>query len=54
MIAAVRDQEEILIAPVAPQEDETVAVVSQATPFVKNLSTMLSEFWRRAARRYKE
>lgn len=52
MIAAVRDQEEILIAPVAPKEDETVAIVSSATPLVKNLGTMILDFYRRTAKKY--
>ncbi len=53
IIAAVRDQEEILVAPVSPKEDETVAIVSSATPLVKNLGTMLLDFYRRTATKYK-
>ncbi len=52
MIAAVRDQEEILVAPVSPKEDETVAIVSSATPLVKNLGSMLLDFYRRTAKKY--
>lgn len=50
--AAYHDNEEILIAPVAPKEDETTAIMSELSPMVTHISSMFADYWRRVAKKY--
>jgi len=51
-IAAFHDSEEILIAPISPKEDETVAIVSEISPMVIHISSMFADYWRKSAKKY--
>jgi hypothetical protein len=51
-IAAYHDNEEILIAPISPKEDETTAIVSEISPMVQHMSSMFADYWRRSAKKY--
>jgi len=51
-VAAYHDNEEILLAPVSPKEDETTAIVSEISPMVTHMSTMFADYWRRSAKKY--
>ncbi|MHA1339001.1 MAG: hypothetical protein ACTSRZ_03290 [Promethearchaeota archaeon] len=51
-IAYIRDSEEILIAAIAPQEDEITAIVSEATPMIEHLSKMFQDYWRKISKKF--
>ncbi|MHA1728167.1 MAG: hypothetical protein ACTSWY_05495 [Promethearchaeota archaeon] len=47
-----RDNEEILIAPISAEEDETTAIISEISSFVKHFSSMFNDYWRRVGKKY--
>jgi hypothetical protein len=51
-IAAYHDNEEILLAPISPKEDETTGIVSEISPMVTHMSSMFADYWRRSAKKY--
>ncbi len=51
-IAAYHDNEEILLAPISPKEDETAAIVSETSPMVTHMSSMFADYWRRSSKKY--
>lgn len=52
LIGIIRDSEEILLAPVSANPADTVALISEADPFIKHLGGMMNDYWRRHARKW--
>jgi hypothetical protein len=51
-IAAYHDNEEVLLAPISLEDDETTAIVSEIPPMVTHMSSMFADYWRRTAKKY--
>ena len=52
-IAIVRDQEEILFAPVSKTIKPTTAIVSEIEPMIEIIGSMIADYWRVHAKKIK-